>query len=85
MRIAVCSLSQFTYIAEFIDVAQRLHEKHQVCYFLGFSCQDAIRLLEKKQIPYKVLLDERLDVESVLTVPAAAKSTYDLFKNGFCK
>lgn len=85
MRIAICSLSQFTYVAEFIDVAQRLQEKHQVCYFLGFSCQDAIRLLEKKQVPYQVLLDEQVDIESVLTVPAAAKSTYDLFNNGFFK
>ena len=85
MRIAICSLSQFAYVAESVDVAQRLNEKHDVCHFLGFSCPDALSLLEKKQVPYQVLLDKQIDIESIVTVPAAAKSTYDLFANGFFK
>jgi UDP:flavonoid glycosyltransferase YjiC (YdhE family) len=85
VRIAVCSLSQFTYLAEFVDVAQRLNGNHEVCYFLGFSCPDAIGLLERKQVPCQVLLDEQADIGSVLTAQAAAKSTYDLFKTYFFK
>jgi UDP:flavonoid glycosyltransferase YjiC (YdhE family) len=85
VKIAICSLSQFTYVAEFIDVAQRLQDKHQVCYFPGFSCQDALGLLDKKDVPYQVLLDERLDIEAELTNPAAAESTYELFRDCFFK
>lgn len=85
MRIAICSLSHFTYVAEFVDVVQHLSEDHDVRYFVGFRCPDAIGLLEKRQVPYQVLLDEQVDIESALTAPAAAKSTYDLFKNDFIK
>ena len=85
MRIAICSLSQFAYVSEFVDAAQRLNGNHQVCYFLGFSCPAAIGLLERKQVPYQALLDEQADIRSVLTAQAAAKSTYDLFKTYFFK
>jgi UDP:flavonoid glycosyltransferase YjiC (YdhE family) len=85
MRIAICSLSQFTYVAEFIDAAQCLNEKHEICYFFPFSCQNSIRLLEQKHLAYQVLLDEQVDITSVLTVPADTKSTYDLFKSYFLK
>jgi UDP:flavonoid glycosyltransferase YjiC (YdhE family) len=85
MRIAICSLSQFTYVAEFVNVAQRLNEEHEVCYFLGFYCQDSIRLLQQKHLSYQVLLGEQVDLTSVLTVPAAAQSTYDLFTSYFFK
>ena len=85
MRIAVCSLSQFAHVSEFVNVAQRLQEKHEVYYFVGFSCQSTIRLLETQQVPYKVLLNPELDIESVLTVPSVARSTYDLFRNYFIK
>ncbi|AOY80289.1 glycosyltransferase [Moorena producens JHB] len=84
MRIAICSLSQFTYVAEFIDVAQRLNEKHEVCYFLGFHCSSAINLLQNKHLPYQVL-NKGLETASILTTPATAKSTYDLFKGYFFK
>ncbi len=85
MRIAICSLSQFPYVAEFVDAAQQLSEEHEVCYFIGFYCQDSINLLKKRHLPYQVLLDEQVNIASVLTVPAAAQSTYDLFKSYFFK
>jgi len=85
VRIAICSLSQFTYVAEFIDAAKRLNKEHEVCYFLGFACQDSIKLLQQKRLPYQVVGDEQVDITSVLTIPALAKSTYELFKSYFFK
>jgi UDP:flavonoid glycosyltransferase YjiC (YdhE family) len=85
MRIAICSLSQFTYVAEFSGAAQSLNERHEVCYFLGFHCQDSIRLLEQKKIPYQVALEQSLDIKSTLTVPSDANSTYDIFAKYFLK
>lgn len=85
MRIAICSLSQFTYVAEFIDAAQRLNERHEVCYFLGFYCQNSIQLLQQRNISYQVALEQSQDIESVLTVPAAANSAYEIFESYFLK
>lgn len=85
MRIAICSLSQFTYIAEFIDAAQHLNERHEVCYFLGFSCQNSIKLLQLKHLFYQVLLNERIDIKSALIDPATASSPYKIFQGCFFK
>lgn len=85
MRIAVCSLSQFTYVAEFINVTQRLNKEHEVCYFMAFYCQNSIKLLQKSYIFYQVILDKRIDITSVLTDPATAASSYEIFKNFFFK
>ena len=85
MRIAICSLSQFTYVAEFIDAAQGLNEKHEVCYFLGFYCQNSIKLLQQKHLSYQVLLDERIDIKSALIDPATASSPYEIFQGSFFK
>lgn len=85
MRISICSLSQFTYVAEFIDAAQRLNERHEVCYFMGFFCQNSIQLLQQKQLSYKVLLDERIDIKSALIDPSTASSPYEIFQRCFFK
>jgi UDP:flavonoid glycosyltransferase YjiC (YdhE family) len=85
VRIAICSLSQFTYVAEFIDAAQRLNEKHEVCYFLGFYCHNSIKLLQQKHLSYQVLLDERIDIKFALIDPASASSPYEIFKGYFFK
>ena len=83
MRIAVCSLSQFAHVSEFVNVVQRLQEKHEVCYLLGFHCQRAVELLETQDVPYRVLLSQALDIASELTVPAAARSMHELFRDYF--
>jgi UDP:flavonoid glycosyltransferase YjiC (YdhE family) len=85
MRIAIGSLSQFTYVAEFIDAVQGLNERHEICYFLGFYCQNSIKLLQQKHISYQVLLDERIDIKSALIDPATAKSPYEIFQGCFFK
>ena len=85
MRIAICSLSQFTYIADFIDVAACLNHAHDVCYFLGFYCQNSIKFLQNKQISYQVFLDEQVDIRRVLIDPATVTSPYELFKGYFFK
>lgn len=85
MKIAICSLSQFTYVAEFIDAAQGLKEKYEVCYFLGFYCQNSIKLLQQRNIPYQVLLDRRIDIKSVLIDPATVSSPYEIFQKYFLK
>ena len=85
MRIAICSLSQFTYVAEFIDAAACLNQTHDVCYFLGFYCQNSIKLLQSKQISYQVFLDDRVDIRTVLIDPATATSPYEIFKRFFFK
>ena len=85
MRIAICSLSQFTYIAEFIEAAQLLNERHEVCYFIGFFCQNSIKLLQQKHLSYKVLLDEQIDIKSALRDPANASSPYEIFEGWFFK
>jgi len=85
VRIAICSLSQFTYVAEFIDAAQRLNEKHEVCYFTGFYCHSSIQLFHERNIPYQVALERNIDINSVLKVPSVAKSAYEIFENYFFK
>ena len=85
MKIAICSLSQFTYVAEFIDAAAGLNQTHDVCYFLGFYYQNSIRLLQGRQISYQVLLDEQVDIRTVLVDPAIATSPYEIFKECFFK
>jgi UDP:flavonoid glycosyltransferase YjiC (YdhE family) len=83
MRIAICSLCQFTHIVKFVDAAQLLIEKNEVCYFLGFACQDTIRLLQEKQLPYKVLLDEKIDMNFLLTLTVVNESAYAVFEKYF--
>jgi Glycosyltransferase family 28 C-terminal domain len=85
VRIAICSLSQFTYVAEFIDAAQCLNEKHEVCYFMGFYCHSSIQLFHERNIPYQVALDRNIDINSVLKVPSVAKSVYEIFESYFFK
>lgn len=85
MRIAICSLSQFTYVAEFIDAAQALNERYEVCYFLAFSCQNSIKLLKQRQLSYEVLLGERIDIKSGLIDPARNSSPYEIFQGFFFK
>jgi UDP:flavonoid glycosyltransferase YjiC (YdhE family) len=85
VRIAICSLSQFTYVADFINVAQRLNERHEVCYFLGFSSQKSIKLLQQKHLNYKVLLEQQIDIKSALIDPANASSSYEIFEGWFFK
>ena len=85
VKIAICSLSQFTYVAEFIDAAQRLNETHEVCYFLGFYCQNSIKILQQKHLSYQALLDERIDIKSTLIDPATTNSPYEIFQGYFFK
>lgn len=85
MKIAICSLSQFTYVAEFIDAAKRLNEKHEVCYFMGFYCHNSVNLLQNKQISHEILLEQQVDIRTVLMDPATAPSPYEIFKECFFK
>lgn len=85
MKIAICSLSQFTYVAEFIDAAQGLSKKYEVCYFLGFYCQNSIKLLQQRNISYQLLLDRQIDIKSELIDPAIVNSPYEIFQKYFFK
>lgn len=85
MKIAICSLSSFSYIANFAEVAQGLSKTHEVCYFLGFQSQPSIYFLCQKQITYKVLLDPYWKIDSVLISPTSASSTHALFQQYFIK
>ncbi len=79
MRIAICSLSTFTYVAECVDAAVVLARSHDVRFMLGFRSAPAIALLERRGLAYEVLLDEPL----VLAGAAAARSAHELFTDFF--
>ena len=81
MKIAVCSLSEFTYVAEFVDAAMILSERHEVVYFLGYRSPSALELLESRGIRYEVLLDH----PPLLQGPAKVESTEMLFTEFFFK
>ena len=81
MKIAICSLSEFTYVAEFIDAAEALGHRHEVRYFLGYRSPAAAELLESRGIAYDVMLDR----PPALSGPAEARSTRDLFTGYFFK
>jgi UDP:flavonoid glycosyltransferase YjiC (YdhE family) len=85
MKIAICSLYQYTHIAKFIDAAKLLNEKNEVCYFLGFSCQDAIKLLQNNKLRYEVLLDEKIKLSSILNLAIIEESSNSVFENYFFK
>jgi UDP:flavonoid glycosyltransferase YjiC (YdhE family) len=46
VRIAVCSLSEFTHVSEFLDAAVYLGERHSVRFFPGFARPAATALLD---------------------------------------
>lgn len=79
MKIAICSLSTFTYVAECVDAAVLLARSHEVRFLLGFRSAPAIALLERLGLAYEVLLDE----PPVLAGAAAAGSTRELFTDFF--
>ncbi len=79
MKIAICSLSTFTYVAECVDAAVVLARSHDVRFMLGFRSAPAVALLERLGLAYEVLLDE----PSVLAGAAAARSTRELFTDFF--
>lgn len=86
MKIAVCSLSEFTYVSEFIDATEALKERHELCYFLGFSCFKSIQLLKSRQISYQILLDESVSINSLLIKPEhLIWSNKELFSEYFIK
>ena len=51
MKIAICSLSSFTHVAEFLDAAQWLGDAHEIRYFPGFRTAAAEQLLEGRGMP----------------------------------
>ncbi len=79
MRIAICSLSRFTHVAEFIDAAEELAKRHDVRYLLGYPDADAMDLLRSRGIPHELILDEMPPMKS----PAAAGSTHQIFTDYF--
>ena len=79
MKIAICSLSTFTYVAECVDAAVVLARSHDVRFMLGFRSAPAVALLERLGLAYEVLLDE----PPVLAGAAAARSTRELFTDFF--
>jgi UDP:flavonoid glycosyltransferase YjiC (YdhE family) len=48
VRIAVCSLSELTHVAEFLDAAELLGERHTIRFFPGFERPTATALLESR-------------------------------------
>lgn len=85
MRIAICSLSQFSYVMEFLAVARRLSHTHDICYFLTFHCSESIRYLRAAGIHYEVLLDPEVDIRTTLINPVTAPSAYELFRDYFLR
>src|SRR5262249_25642406 len=81
VKIAVCSLSKFTYVAEFVGAAEILSQRHEVRYFLGFTSPAAVDLVERRGLQYEFLLDE----PPAQMGPAEAASTHDLFAGYFFK
>lgn len=79
MKVAICALSAFTYVAECIDLAVALSREHEVRYFLGYRDTVAIALLERRGVAYEVILD----AAPHLVRPAAARSTRELFTGFF--
>ena len=79
MRVAICALSAFTYVAECIDLAVALAREHEVRYFLGYQDNAAIALLERRGVACEIILDE----PPRLVSPAAARSTRELFTGFF--
>jgi len=81
VKVAFCSLSEFTYVAECVDAAVALAREHDVRYLLGFRSRAAVELLESRGLSYEVVLNE----SPTLAGPAAARSTADLFAGYFFK
>lgn len=81
MKIAICSLSTFTYVAECLDLAAELSRTHEVRYVLGFRSEPAVALLESRGLSYDVILDG----PPVTTGPAHASSTRALFTEFFVR
>ncbi len=81
MKIAICSLSELTYVSEFIDAAEALAQRHEVRYFLGYPNTGSIKLLHRRGLPFEVMLDTKPE----LGHPASANSTHDLFSGFFFK
>jgi UDP:flavonoid glycosyltransferase YjiC (YdhE family) len=52
VRIAVCSLSELTHVAELLDAAALLGERHAVRFFPGFARPAAIALLESRGLAF---------------------------------
>jgi UDP:flavonoid glycosyltransferase YjiC (YdhE family) len=85
MKIAICSLFQFTHVAELIDLAEALAQEHEVCYFLGFYCLKSVKLLEERKINYQILGNKSTKVSSVLPNPDTILLASDLFLKYFIK
>lgn len=79
MKIAICSLSTFTYVAECLDLAVALSRDHEVRYLLGFRSEPAVALLESRGLSYDVMLD----ASPTAAGPADASSTRAVFSEFF--
>jgi UDP:flavonoid glycosyltransferase YjiC (YdhE family) len=79
MKIAICSLSELTHVSEFIDAAEALARRHEVRYFVGYPNAESLALLQRRGLPFEVMLETKPALEH----PATAASTYDLFSGFF--
>jgi UDP:flavonoid glycosyltransferase YjiC (YdhE family) len=81
VRIAVCSLSQYSYVIKFVDAAQRLNERAQVRYFSGWRFDAAAEVLRQRGLEHEVLLaaPPRGELFSPARAPTAAAVFEDCF------
>jgi UDP:flavonoid glycosyltransferase YjiC (YdhE family) len=81
VRIAVCSLSQYSYVIKFVDAAQRLNERAQVRYFSGWRFDAAAEVLRQRGLEHEVLLGAppRGELFSPARAPTAAAVFEDCF------
>jgi len=80
VRIAICSLSQYTHVAEVVDAAEYLAQRHEVCYFVGFNTKSTADLLSGRGIPYRILLDPELDIQKAMASADDFRSAEKLFE-----
>lgn len=80
MKIAICSMSQYTHIAEVVDAAEYLTQRHEVCYFVGFNTKSTTDLLSGRGIPYRLLLDPELDIQTAMASADDFRSAEKLFE-----
>lgn len=85
MKIAICCLSQFTYVVSFLDAAEKLNQQHEICYFLGFYDSYSVKILQERNIPFQILLNPNISLNKTLKNPNCISSTFELFQDWFFK